>query len=167
VAVKNATLIVIPLTLFQSIYCASRPSHSCMPFSCLTDVFEYRLLTKFDRNAPHMIGTAGNEMWATENGVRPVKGRPAALSESRAIGKRFIFIRGMRTRRIVASRRQRPSEGRRSFRLPLLSADHLDMAKLPKTFLSQLHSNTRLLIGWRRHERIPNCMLVDPHCSYL
>ena len=41
-----------------------------------------------------MIGTAGNEMWATENGVRPVKERPAALSESRAIGKRFIFIRG-------------------------------------------------------------------------
>jgi hypothetical protein len=65
-----------------------------MPFSYLTDVFEYRLLTKFDRNAPHMIGTAGNEMWATENGVRPVKGRPAALSNSRAIGKRFVFIRG-------------------------------------------------------------------------
>jgi hypothetical protein len=64
-----------------------------MPFSYLTDVFEYRLL-KFDRNAPHMRGTAGNEMWATENGVRPVKGRPAAPSKSRAIAKRFVFIRG-------------------------------------------------------------------------
>ena len=39
------------------------------------------------------------------------------------------------------------SEGRRSFRLPLLTADHLNMAKLPKTSFSELHSNARILIG--------------------
>ena len=46
-----------------------------MPFSCLTDVFEYRLLTKFDRNAPHMIGTAGNEVWRTGEWSSTVQGK--------------------------------------------------------------------------------------------
>jgi hypothetical protein len=55
----------------------------------------------------------------------------------------------------------------KSFRLPLLSADHLNMAKLPETFFSELHSNARILIGGSRHERIPNGMLVNPHCPCL
>ena len=63
--------------------------------------------------------------------------------------------------------RRRRKELNYQGKLPLLSADHLNMAKLPKTFFSQLHSNARILIGGSRHERIPNGMLVNPHCPCL
>ena len=43
----------------------------------------------------HLIGTAGNELWATGECRETARGRPANLSQSRAIGHAFMFVRAM------------------------------------------------------------------------
>jgi uncharacterized protein (TIGR02246 family) len=53
------------------------------------DLYQSYHPRKVDRNAPHLIGTASNELWAKENGVRLGKARTANLSQSTAIGHAF------------------------------------------------------------------------------
>jgi len=52
-------------------------------------------LTTVDQNAPHAIGTAGNEMWEPEGGVGLFKGRTSVLYTQRATFHRFLFVRAM------------------------------------------------------------------------
>ena len=43
-------------------------------------------ITKVDGNAPHLIGTAGNELWATGEYSETGQARPANLSKPRTFG---------------------------------------------------------------------------------
>ena len=64
-----------------------------------TDLYQWwhpkNSIHKVDGNAFHLIG-AGNELWATgKNWERLGKARTANLSQSRAIGYAFMFVRAM------------------------------------------------------------------------
>ena len=52
-------------------------------------------IVKVDGDAPHLIGTAATNCGQPENGVTLGKARTANLSQSRAIGQRFMFVRSM------------------------------------------------------------------------
>jgi hypothetical protein len=52
-------------------------------------------LTTYDEYSPHIIGTAGNEMWKTELGVGLFKARTSVLHKSRAIIHRLLLVRAV------------------------------------------------------------------------
>jgi ketosteroid isomerase-like protein len=52
-------------------------------------------IDKLDGNSPHLIGTAGNELWATGESSETGLARTANLSQSRTIGQRFMFVKPM------------------------------------------------------------------------
>jgi AraC-like DNA-binding protein len=96
---------------------------------------------------------------------------PITLKETASLAKmsvpQFVSIFKKVAEMSLFALRRQGSQGRSSFRLPLLIADHLNMTKLPKAFFSELHSDARILIGGSRHKRIPNRMLVNPDCPCL
>ena len=48
-----------------------------------------------DQYSPHIIGTAGNEMWWNGEWTTTIKGQNLGPIHSRAIGYRFIIVRAM------------------------------------------------------------------------
>jgi uncharacterized protein (TIGR02246 family) len=64
-----------------------------------TDLFQWwhpkNHIGKFDGNAVHLIGTAGNEVWATGEWSETGLGKNGELSQSRAIGQTFMFARAI------------------------------------------------------------------------
>jgi uncharacterized protein (TIGR02246 family) len=63
------------------------------------DVFQWwhpkNHIIKVDGNAFHLIGTAGNELWATGEWSETGQGKNHNLSPSRAIGQGLMFVRSM------------------------------------------------------------------------
>jgi ketosteroid isomerase-like protein len=63
------------------------------------DLFQWwrpeNCISKVDGNAYHVIGTAGNEVWATGQWSDSGQGKLANLFQSRTIGYAFMFVRAM------------------------------------------------------------------------